>query len=239
MFEKKVKVDNKLWNKIKKDFQTEDDQVVLKKIFIIYLKSENAIEENNNLKRELSESIKTIKEKRTEMDTLSKEHRRTLIERNKLMKKNARLRKEVDSLRRSIRTLEEQKTSEKKEVVYIKDHNALNALNAHREKNKKQKHEIWKLRNELEDARSWKDKYKDLKSVVKNWKRENMAILVKGISTLNPQNIDIEIIDSKTYYLIKADPEGYRKKKRLNDILIKEISYYGGSPIGEFSPGGN
>lgn len=222
MFGNRVKVDSGLWNRIRKDFQNDDDQVVLEKVFHVYLEGRKAIEENKLLKRELSESKRTIKKNLGEMDVLSKDYKRMSMERNKLKKRNAKLKEEIDSLRGSIRDLKKQRTYKKKEVLIKEDRNAIEAL---KEKNLEQKQEIWKLRTELEESMSWKDRYDGLKSVIDNWKRDNMAVLVKGVPPMDQQNVDIDILDSKAYFRIKADPEGYRKKKNLNDFLVKEITY--------------
>ena len=54
MVEKMVKVDNELWNRIRKDFQPEDDRVVLEKVFPLYFKREDVVKKNNFLKSPLS-----------------------------------------------------------------------------------------------------------------------------------------------------------------------------------------
>lgn len=222
MFEKKIKVDNELWKKIKKDAQTKNDRVALKRVFQIYFKSKDALEENTTLKRELSESKKAIQEKHTETDNLYKEIRKTVMERSKLMKRYDALKRKYDELQRSMKPPKEEKTYKKEKVVYKVDPNALDGLKA---KNEKLRQEIWKLRSEIEKSKSWKDKYDELMTVVKNWKRENMAVLIKGGPTCNIEAIDIEIVDSRTYYQFKANPEKYLKKNNRCRYLLKEFVY--------------
>lgn len=222
MFKKKVKVDTELWEKVKDDFETEDDELILERVFHIYFKGKYAIQKNAALKRELSETKKTLREKRTELNRVYKEHRKMTMEYNKIVRKHEGLKKRFNKNLESLKALRSQKAIVKKEVVYKEDISKIEDI---RVKNEEQKQKLWKLRFDLEKAQLWKDKYNELITVVDNWKRDNMAVLVKGGLNLNSENVDVEILDSKTYYQFKLDPKDFINKNNIISYLLKEISY--------------
>ena len=109
-------------------------------------------------------------------------------------------------------------------IVYKEDDTTINALREKRDRLIEKNHHYI---DQVKDLEHYKEQFDELRQVVDDWKRHNFAVMYQnGTSTDRSQKNSLKIIDSKTYFEYKANPEMFKKKYKLNNsIVVKEIPY--------------
>ena len=219
----KLKLDVRAWNKIRNEYGTQLNEEIVEKLIEDHFTSKRIIQENERMKSENENILEKELKLESEISKYQKKNRK-LKHAIKRYKKRYLHQKKIDqSLRDELDHYDQQPMIEEK-IVYKEDDTTINALREKRDRLIEKNHHYI---DQVKDLEHYKEQFDELRQVVDDWKRHNFAVMYQnGTSTDRSQKNSLKIIDSKTYFEYKANPEMFKKKYKLNNsIVVKEIPY--------------
>ena len=219
----KLKVDKKLWEKVKDVYGKEEDEInIAQKVLEIYLKNKELVKENKEQKRIMDKNSGTIEALRKSLDKIHDKH-------DKSEEKLASTKKDYNKLKRDYETLKENPVI-KERIVYKENKTTIEELRTKRDKLQK---ELWKTREERDNSyqqiKLMEYKVGNFEKKLSDWKRRNSALLIAGTSMISRdvlEKLQLEIIDSTSYYEWLEKREEFERERKLKPpYSVKLIEY--------------
>jgi hypothetical protein len=108
-------------------------------------------------------------------------------------------------------------------VIHHEDHRTIDEL---REKCESLRERLWEHQSLEEDMRARLSRLSVLEARDSRWKSEFHAVVVRAKNGRRLPDIELRLIDSKSYFLHRADPEAFKERLNLKDpFLLKELPF--------------
>ncbi|MFO8051842.1 MAG: hypothetical protein R6V01_09125 [Thermoplasmatota archaeon] len=201
-----------LWKRIKAEFPGKDDQEILKELYDKSSMFDDLSERNRELELGSEKARDELFQLEVETKKLEKEKKRLICDLNKSRKRSNGLKNDVNELRKKIEKYKK-KSRVKKEFVIKEDSELVEELRSKNNKIKKMdlKHQnmIQRLESENRELERTNER---LENRIRNIERTHHAVIVKVPANPTMEESEINVIDSRTYYLYKNDPDEINRR---------------------------